>query len=235
MSLSAFLSVIVLLAIGFVVLYVLSIYLKYRKSSYYDESGISFLKVLFDKGSYGEFLIFTGLEKLERYHRLMTNIYLSKADGSTTEIDVLMIAETGIYVFESKNYSGWIFGDEKGKNWTQVLENKQKNHFYNPVWQNNGHITALKYATGLHNPELYKSYIVFSERCTLKKVNVNSPNVFVMKRDSLLRNVKLDMMSSPNVFNPEQVDRIYVKLMGFTHADSFTKSAHIENVRSKIS
>ena len=94
-----------------------------------------------------------------------------------------MIAETGIYVFESKNYSGWIFGDEKGKNWTQVLENKQKNHFYNPVWQNNGHITALKYATGFHNPELYKSHIVFSERCTLKKVNVNLPNVFVMKSD----------------------------------------------------
>jgi len=69
----------------------------------------------------------------------------------------------------------------------------------------------------------------------LKKVNVNSPNVFVMKRDSLLRNVKLDMMSSPNVFEPDQVDRIFVKLMGFTHADSHTKSARIESVRSKIS
>ena len=136
MTLSAFLSVIVLLAIGFVVLYVLSIYLKYRKSSYKDASGNSFLQILFDKGNYGEFLIFSRLEKLERHHRLLTNIYLPKSDGSTTEIDILMIAETGIYVFESKNYSGWIFGDEKGRNWTQVLENKQKNHFYNPVWQN---------------------------------------------------------------------------------------------------
>jgi hypothetical protein len=207
----------------------------YRKSSYKDASGNSFLQILFNKGNYGEFLIFRGLEKLERYHRLMTNIYLPKSDGSTTEIDVLMIAETGIYVFESKNYSGWIFGDEKGRNWTQVLENKQKNQFYNPVWQNNGHITALKHATGLQNPELYKSYIVFSERCTLKKINVNSPNVFVMKRNSLLRNVKLDMMSSPAVFDPEQVDRIYVKLIGFTLADSFTKNTHIESVRSKIS
>ncbi len=69
----------------------------------------------------------------------------------------------------------------------------------------------------------------------MKKVTVDSHNVFVMKRDSLLRNVKLDMMSSPNVFDSEQVDRIYVKLLGFTHADSYTKSAHIENVRSKIS
>jgi len=87
MTLSAFLSVIVLLAIGFVALYVLSIYLKYRKSSYYDESGISFLKILFDKGNYGEFLIFTGLEKLERYHRLLTNIYLPKSVNGSPSSD----------------------------------------------------------------------------------------------------------------------------------------------------
>ena len=93
-SLSAFLSVIVLLAFGFVVMYVLSIYLKYRKSSYCDEGGISFLKVLLDKGVYFEFLIFTGLKILERYHRLLTNICLPKSDGSTTEIDVLMKAGT---------------------------------------------------------------------------------------------------------------------------------------------
>lgn len=43
----------------------------------------------------------------------MTNLYLPKEDGSTTEIDLIMLSETGILVFESKNYSGWIFGDEK--------------------------------------------------------------------------------------------------------------------------
>lgn len=83
MTLSAFLSVIVLLAIGFVVLYVLSIYLRYRKSSYKDASGNSFLQILFDKGNYGEFLIFSRLEKLERHHRLLTDIYLPNAYEST--------------------------------------------------------------------------------------------------------------------------------------------------------
>lgn len=39
----------------------------------------------------------------------------------TYEIDLIMISETGIYVFESKNYSGWIFGDEKQRYWTQIL------------------------------------------------------------------------------------------------------------------
>ena len=71
MTLSAFLAVIILLAIGFVILYVMSIYLKYRKSSYKDASGNSFLQILFDKGNYGEFLIFSRLEKLEKHHRLL--------------------------------------------------------------------------------------------------------------------------------------------------------------------
>lgn len=37
-----------------------------------------------------------------------------------------MISGTGIYVFESKNYSGWVFEDENQKNWAQTLENKRK-------------------------------------------------------------------------------------------------------------
>jgi hypothetical protein len=69
------------------------------------------LSTIFNSGNYGEFLTFCCLEKLKGDHKLLTNVYLPKKDGSTTEIDLIMIDETGIYVFESKNYSGWIFGD----------------------------------------------------------------------------------------------------------------------------
>lgn len=45
--------------------------------------------------------------------KLLLTAILKKNDGSTIELDIVMIHETGIYVFESKNYSGWIFGSEK--------------------------------------------------------------------------------------------------------------------------
>lgn len=80
-----------------------------------------------------------------------------------------MLSQTGIYVFESKNYSGWIFGDEKSKNWMQTLQSKQKNRFFNPIWQNKGHINALKSETELDNDNLYKSYIIIQEKLGLKK------------------------------------------------------------------
>lgn len=70
-----------------------------------------------------------------RKGKILRNVYLPKDNGETSEIDVLYITQKGIFVFESKNYSGWIFGDEKGQYWTAMLPNRQKNRFYNPIKQ----------------------------------------------------------------------------------------------------
>lgn len=209
-------------------------YIGYKGSDYKNASGNSFFKTLFNKGNYGEFLTFSYLEKLKGYNKLMTNIYLPKKDGTTTEVDLLMLCETGIYVFESKNYSGWIFGSEKNKNWTQTLENKQKNQFFNPIWQNNAHINALKIALEIDKEDLYKSYIVFSERCTLKKINITSSNVKVIKRDDLLKTIKKDIKNSPKVMTIEQIDSLYSILKKHTCVDESIKKAHIENIKARI-
>ncbi len=209
-------------------------YLKYRKSSYKIASGNSFLKTVFDKGNYGEFLTFTCLEKLDGHHKLMTNLYLLKEDDSTTEVDLIMLSETGIYVFESKNYSGWIFGDEKNKNWIQTLQNKQKNRFFNPIWQNKGHIMALKTALEIDEEDLYKSYVVFSERCTLKKIKVTSLNVKVIKRNALIKTIKKDINQSAKRMTVEEVDDLYLKLQKYACADEVVKKTHIDNIKAKM-
>ena len=108
---------------GTIIIYFLAIYaiftipkyIRYQKSGYKSASGNSFLKTILDKGNYGEFLTFVYLEKLEGNHKIMTNLYIPKSDGTTTEIDLIMISQTGIYVFESKNYSGWILEMRKIK------------------------------------------------------------------------------------------------------------------------
>ena len=117
---------------------------------------------------------------LGRKGKTLRNIYIPKDNGETSEIDVVYITQKGIFVFESKNYSGWIFGDEKGTYWTVVLPNKQKNRFYNPVKQNRTHIKWLQKYVGEDVPLF--SIIVFSERCELKKVEIESADVKVIKR-----------------------------------------------------
>ena len=226
------LAIFTLIPIVAVLLKLLSLYLKYRNSNYKLVSGNSFFKTIFDKGNYGEFLTFTKLEKLSDQNKLLTNLYIPRDDGTTTEVDLVMISPTGIYVFESKNYSGWIFGDEKNKNWTQTLENGQKNRFYNPIWQNKAHINALKAVLNL-NDDAFKSYIIFSERCTLKKINVTSPNVKVIKRDQLIKNVKKDIKDFPEIFTSDEVNKIYSSLQKYTNVDEDIKQAHIEAIKSK--
>lgn len=71
-------------------------YIRYKGSAYKIASGNGFIKTIFNKGNYGEFLTFNKLEKLSGHHKLMTNLYIPKEDGTTTEIDLIMISETGI-------------------------------------------------------------------------------------------------------------------------------------------
>jgi hypothetical protein len=215
------------------VIFIVQKYISFKTSAYKAASGNSFMSTLSDKGNYGEYLTFAYLEKLAGDNKLITNLYLPKKDGSTTEIDLLMLSAKGIFIFESKNYSGWIFGDETSRYWTQTLSGRQKNKFFNPIWQNKGHINAFKSVTGVENDSFYKSYIIFSERCTLKKINVISPNVKVINRYDLLQAIKGDIEGSPCILSREDTELLFRQLLQYSKADTAVKETHIKGIRRK--
>ncbi|PTQ85977.1 nuclease-like protein [Trichococcus patagoniensis] len=200
---------------------------KYNNSGYKDASGHSYFDTMTDSGRKGEYLIYRYLERLDGQHKLLANIYLPKADGTTTEIDLIMISATGIYVFESKNYSGWIFGDENSKFWTQSLKGGKKFRFYNPIWQNKKHISVLQNHLGLGS-EMFRSYIIFSEHCELKKMFVHSPEVKVMNRDVMFKEMALDVAHLANRLSILEINQIYNDLSRYALADAATKQAHID-------
>lgn len=204
----------------------------YQKSGYKEASGHSFFDTISDPGRHGEYKTYTYLEKLGEENKLLTNVYLPKGDGTTTEIDLIMISSTGIYVFESKNYSGWIFGDEGSKYWTQSLKGGKKYRFYNPIWQNKSHINVLKNHLELGN-EVFRSYIIFSEHCELKKMFVRSPEVKVMNRDVLTKEMALDMAHLPDRLSILEINQIYSELSRYALADAATKQAHIDSMSWK--
>lgn len=218
----------------FLAFYLAHLYQKKRfnSSGYKDVSGHSFFDTLTDAGRKGEYLTYRHLERLDGQHKLLTNVYLPKGDGTTTEIDLIMISETGIYVFESKNYSGWIFGDEDSRNWTQSLKGGKKYRFYNPIWQNKKHISHLKNHLGLGS-EVFRSYIIFSERCELKKMFVRSPEVKVMNRNVLTREIEHDLNSLANRLTIWEINQIYNDLSRYALADAQTKQAHIDAMQWK--
>ena len=134
------------------------------------------------KGRHGEKLTERKLKMgvlFGRKGQVLRNVYLPKDDGGTSEIDVLFITKKGIVVIESKNYSGWIFGDENDQKWTTSLLGGKKHQFYNPIKQNKTHLKWLQNYVGEGVPLF--STIVFSERCELKNVTVRSNTVSVIK------------------------------------------------------
>ena len=165
------------------------------------------------KGKRGEKLTERELNLVHFFGRkgkVLRNVYLPKNNGESSEIDVVFITQKGIFIFESKNYSGWIFGDEQGKYWTAMLPNKQKNQFYNPIMQNKTHLKWMRSFVGDEIPLF--SIIAFSERCELKKVTVYSEDVKVIKRDLTYATVRSIWDMNPDKVSEDKINELYERL-----------------------
>ena len=73
---------------------------------------------------------------------LLNNVTL-RLDNGTTQIDHVLVSRFGVFVIETKHYKGWIFGDDKSREWTQVIWGR-KYRFQNPLHQNYKHLKAVQ-------------------------------------------------------------------------------------------
>ena len=183
------------------------------------------------KGKYGEKLTEDELKRLSKQGvegKIFRNVYLPKDNGETSEVDVVFITTKGIFLIESKNYSGWIFGNENDRNWTATLQGGVKNQFYNPIWQNKSHVRWMEKVVGESVP-LY-SIIVFSERCELKSITLTSNEVAVIKRNELMPTIMAVWNSKPDRVHSGTIELITEKFQKMANVDEETKTAHIEAV-----
>lgn len=73
------------------------------------------------------------------------NDYFFVSGRVSCQIDHIVVSKYGVFVIETKNLSGRIYGKDTDQTWTQVLNyGKNKYKIYNPVKQNMGHINCLK-------------------------------------------------------------------------------------------
>lgn len=119
------------------------------------------------KGWLGESLVKLGAWlrlPVSTYHRIH-NVTLPTPDG-TTQIDHIFVSQYGIFVVETKNMKGWIFGGEHQSQWTQTIY-KRSFKFQNPLLQNYKHVKALEAALDLP-AETIHSVVVFVGDSTFK-------------------------------------------------------------------
>lgn len=113
------------------------------------------------KGARGERLVHNALTSVlnEHEYRVLTDLILPVA-GGTTQIDHLVLSRFGIFVIETKNMSGWIFGGADQQKWTQV-QKRSKRRFQNPLRQNYAHVKAVQEILKVEQNTLH-NFVVFT-------------------------------------------------------------------------
>lgn len=168
------------------------------------------------KGYYGEYLLFCELYKgITGNCKILMNLNIPADSASTTEIDLLMIHETGIYVFEIKHYKGTIYGKDSDQYWTQYFRTAKNSVFKNPIEQNGYHVRALKKLL----PDLpIRSFIVFTnDECDLK-INNNNNEIDVCLLHNVIGSLAKRITSAPGIISMSKIDEIFDKLLKYSKA-----------------
>ncbi|MPQ95378.1 NERD domain-containing protein [Thioclava sp. JE_KL1] len=178
------------------------------------------------KGFIGEAYVSKGLKKLaeEGDMHLFDDVTLPVKDG-TTQIDHVLISRSGVFVIETKNMSGWIFGAERQSQWTQVLY-KKKTKFQNPLRQNYKHIKAIEECLGVDGSKV-QGAIVFVGGAVPK---TDFPSSVYWRRNSML-----DFLKAPHqvILTESEVEALCQALESQRFERGLrTTQQHIKNVRS---
>lgn len=118
-------------------------------------------------GWWGEKKVSTLLSLLRSDYYSAYNDVLVQVDGKSSQIDHVVVSPFGVFVIETKNYKGWIYGGATSEYWTQNLWGR-KESLYNPILQNKGHIAALKKVLPMYHENQFISIVVFSSKASLR-------------------------------------------------------------------
>lgn len=174
-----------------------------------------------------------------RMYAVMKNLYIP-SHGGTTEVDALILHQSGIYVLESKNISGEITGGLDEERWNQRLNARTEHTFHNPIQQNAGHIRALQhflkenYSRSELNVDSLPifSTIVFSDRCVLKRVPARGDDWMVLHLFQMKEKMAGILKSRRTIFNKSQLEDLYAKLKPCMQASARTKAEHLNYIKS---
>ena len=156
------------------------------------------------------------------YRRLHDVIIPSGA--TTTQIDHIVVSVHGIFVVETKNMKGWIFGDERSPKWTQSVFGR-KSQFQNPLHQNYRHVKAL--AEFLNVPEhVMRPLVFFFGDCEIK--TPMPPNVLTHGLCTYIKSFR------DQVLSPEKVDACYTLLSGAKAAPVVSHRVHVAGIRERF-
>lgn len=172
-------------------------------------------------GAAGEHWVKQELKKLPKDYLVINNVMLI-VDSKSSQIDHLVISKYGIFVIETKQYNGYLIGNDYDKKWT-FKSGKRKYYINNPVHQNYGHVQFLKKALNL-DEDVFVPIVCISSRA---KVKVDSDKVVLLT--NLIE--KIGGYKAEILLDYED---IYNKLLALNITDRKKRKQHIRDTKKII-
>ena len=176
------------------------------------------------KGWLGEKTVTLGMW-LSLNHRVYQRFHdvVVPSENGTTQIDHILVSPFGVFVIETKNMKGWIFGSENQSQWTQTM-GRQKYRFQNPLRQNYRHTKCLSEFLGLDH-DLFHSIVFFIGEAAFK--TPMPANVLVRGLASYVREF------STVVFSESQVQEISLHIRVMKSDRTLNHGAHMQSLSDR--
>lgn len=178
------------------------------------------------KGKDGEKQIIKILKRLPKEYIILNDLLLRNG-SQTSQIDHLVLCKKGIFVIETKNYGGYISGNESDKMWIQKMGRK-KTEFLNPIIQNEGHINAIIQNLNINNKIPIISVVVFNSRGDICNVISHTPVKSSNELFSFLLKYDTNVLLSEN-----KVQDIYLALKEKNIKGSRKRKQHVKNIQKR--
>lgn len=205
---------------------------QFRRSEYRTETGKRLKAVEKGKGTEGEYLTSLALEKKIRGNRrFVFNAYLPCRSGGSTETDIILVHERGIFVIENKNYGGQVKGRADREYWEHILPSGRRT-FYSPVYQNRNHARHLKRLLsekGWNLPVM--SAVVFNDRLEKLRVRRRDPEVIVCRSRRAAGRINRKLRRMEPVLDERELEEVYRFLKEQTRPFFWVRNGQKRRVR----
>lgn len=173
------------------------------------------------KGRFGEWRVRRIIGRTKKGKRYVINDFMFVCGGKSVQIDHIVINKNGVYVIETKNYSGTVYGTDAQKYWLQVLPHgRGRKRIYSPVKQNAAHIYRL--AAIFPFKVYFTSIVVFVQNNTKKLTSSTAVPISVLKK-------RLALPQKPKPYTESEMERLYLALK-----EAQTEEVSLENHISVI-
>lgn len=195
---------------------------RHDNSAFYKLTGYSYLDMVANKKIRTMYKMVNDFDQVNGSHKVLVDVQVP-VNGELQTISGLLLHESGIYVLNLKEKSGWINGREQDLEWKELLHQEKSRAFENPIHEAKRLIYALQDQLPEVDEQAFQSVVLFTDGCSFQKIEIESDGVDVLKVGELK---KWGSSLKGKVLSETDIQTLFVTLEGSMNKKSATLKAN---------